>query len=164
VIDRTKFKHWGRLPDLSDTGAFRDWLKGARAFVAEFHRVLGMDCSPKIVFEHPGMATLPTSIFICDNGGMVVTCAGTTGYNADVDLRYLWMRQKRFQGSHFANTNQCRQFNEMICSKRIDPALSEVFTFDQIGQCHQMMFENRHPPGNMAVLVNAHDRDEGRSA
>ncbi len=36
---------------------------------------------PKIVFEHPGEATLPTSGFVCDVGGMVVICAGTTGYN-----------------------------------------------------------------------------------
>ena len=37
---------------------------------------------------------------------MVVICAGTTGYNATLDLRYLWMRQKRLQGSHFANDEQ----------------------------------------------------------
>jgi hypothetical protein len=35
---------------------------------------------------------MPTSMFVCDTGGMVVICAGTTGYNATVDLRYLWMR------------------------------------------------------------------------
>ena len=50
------------------------------------------------------MDTVPTSIFLVDTGGMVVICAGTSGFNATVDLRYLWMRQKRLQGSHFANT------------------------------------------------------------
>ena len=30
----------------------------------------------------------------------MVICAGTTGYNVSLDLRYHWMRQKRFQGSH----------------------------------------------------------------
>jgi crotonyl-CoA carboxylase/reductase len=33
--------------------------------------------------------------------GMIVICAGTTGYSVTMDLRYYWMRQKRFQGSHF---------------------------------------------------------------
>ena len=34
---------------------------------------------PRIVVEHPGEDTVPTSIFVCDTGGMVVICAGTTG-------------------------------------------------------------------------------------
>ena len=60
--------------------------------------MLGEKRAPNIVFEHPGETTIPTSIFVCETGGMVVVCAGTTGYNATVDLRYLWMRQKRLQG------------------------------------------------------------------
>ena len=32
---------------------------------------------PRIVFDHPGEDTIPTSIFVADRGGMVVICAGT---------------------------------------------------------------------------------------
>jgi crotonyl-CoA carboxylase/reductase len=86
---------------------------------------------------------------------MVVICAGTTGYNAVVDLRYLWMRQKRFQGSHFANDEQSNSFNDLVVDGKIDPCLSETFTFDEIGKAHQLMSENKHPEGNMAALVSA---------
>jgi crotonyl-CoA carboxylase/reductase len=86
---------------------------------------------------------------------MVVVCAGTTGYNADVDLRYLWMRQKRLQGSHFANDDQAYAFNELVVAGKIDPCLSRVFEFSKTGECHQLMYENRHPDGNMAILVGA---------
>ncbi len=27
--------------------------------------------------------------------------------------------------------------------------------FEQVGNLHQLMHDNEHPPGNMAVLVNA---------
>jgi len=155
VINRKEFNHWGRLPDVDDADAFGKWMQGARAFGAKFWEVLGERKSPKIVFEHPGEATVPTSIFMVDNGGMVVICAGTSGYNADVDLRYLWMRQKRLQGSHFANVEQCAAFNQLVADGRVDPALSQVFPFDQVGESHQLMYENRHAPGNMAILVNA---------
>ena len=155
VINRKEFEHWGRLPDVDDAEAFGTWMQGARAFGAKFWEVLGERRAPKIVFEHPGEATIPTSVFMVDNGGMVVICAGTSGYNADVDLRYLWMRQKRLQGSHFANTEQCAAFNELIAEGRIDPALSRVFNFDEVGESHQLMYQNQHPPGNMAILVNA---------
>ncbi len=57
-------------------------LKGARAFGAALWEAVGERKSPRIVFEHPGEDTVPTSIFVCDTGGMVVICAGTTGYNA----------------------------------------------------------------------------------
>ena len=155
VINRRDFDHWGRLPAIDDADAFGKWMTGARAFGAKFWEVLGERKAPKIVFEHPGEATVPTSIFMADNAGMVVICAGTSGYNADVDLRYLWMRQKRFQGSHFANTEQCTALNDLVAAGRIDPCLSATYTFDQVGESHQAMYENRHAPGNMAILVNA---------
>ena len=110
------------------------------------------------MFEHPGEDSIPTSIFVCDTGGMVVICAGTTGYQAVADLRYLWMRQKRLQGSHFANDEQSAAFNQMVVDGRIDPCLSETFPFDEVGRAHQLMSENRHPNGNMAILVGAAQR------
>jgi crotonyl-CoA carboxylase/reductase len=155
VINRKEFDHWGRLPDIDDADAFGEWMQGARAFGAKFWEVLGERRAPKIVFEHPGEATIPTSIFLADNNGMVVICAGTSGYNADVDLRYLWMRQKRLQGSHFANVEQCAALNEMVAKGEVDPALSRVFPLDRVGDAHQLMYENAHPPGNMSILVNA---------
>jgi crotonyl-CoA carboxylase/reductase len=157
VINRRDpaFTHWGRLPDLDAAEAFGEWTKGARAFGSKFWEVLGERRNPRIVFEHPGESTVPTSIFMCDNGGMVVICAGTSGYNADVDLRYLWMRQKRLQGSHFANTEQCDALNQMVIDGDVDPVLSQVFPFDGVGDAHQLMHENAHPPGNMSILVNA---------
>ena len=156
VIDRSDpaFTHWGRLPDLDDSAAFAKWMAGANAFRAKWGEVLGSKRGPRIVLEHPGEATIPTSMLMCDNAGMVVICAGTTGFNADVDLRYLWMRQKRLQGSHFANIDQCRELNDMVIRGEVDPALSKVFAFEETGLAHQLMFENRHPPGNMAIRVN----------
>jgi crotonyl-CoA carboxylase/reductase len=86
---------------------------------------------------------------------MVVICAGTTGYNAVADLRYLWMRQKRFQGSHFANDTQATALNDLVAAGKVDPCLSLTYTFQEIPHVHQLMYENRHPHGNMACLVNA---------
>ena len=112
---------------------------------------------------------MPTSVFVCETGGMVVICAGTTGYNATLDLRYHWMRQKRLQGSHFANDEQAKGINDLVDRRaRSIRASSSTFTFDEIPECHQLMHENQHPHGNMAVLVNARGparapRDRGRS-
>jgi crotonyl-CoA carboxylase/reductase len=154
-INRKRFTHWGMMPHWKDAQAYGEWLKGARAFGAAIWEIVGERRSPRIVFEHPGEDTVPTSIFVCDTGGMVVICAGTTGYNAVADLRYLWMRQKRFQGSHFANDDDARALNDLVAAGKVDPCLSEAFTFEQIPHVHQLMYENRHPHGNMACLVGA---------
>jgi crotonyl-CoA carboxylase/reductase len=141
--------HW------KDDKAYGEWAKGARAFGAALWEAVGERRSPRLVFEHPGEDTVPTSIFVCDTGGMVVICAGTTGYNATLDLRYHWMRQKRFQGSHFANDDDARALNDLVIAGKVDPCLSQTFRFDEVPHVHQLMYENRHPHGNMAVLVNA---------
>ncbi len=154
-INRTKFKHWGMLPHWKDTVGYNEWLKGVRSFGKAIWDVVGERKNPRIVFEHPGEDTIPTSMFVCDTGGMVVICAGTTGYNATVDLRYLWMRQKRLQGSHFANDDQARALNNLVIAGQVDPALSRVFSWEELPLAHQLIYENRHPHGNMAVLVGA---------
>jgi crotonyl-CoA carboxylase/reductase len=158
VVDRREFSHWGVPPHWTDTEAYAEWSEGPKAFGKAVWDALGEKRNPRIVFEHPGEDTVPTSIFVCDTGGMVVICAGTSGYNAVVDLRYLWMRQKRFQGSHFANDEQSAAFNQLVLEGRIDPCLSETFEFSEIGTAHQLMSENRHPVGNMAALVCAPTR------
>ena len=153
VINRKNFDHWGMLPHWEDADTYGKWLQGARAFGKAIWEAVGERKSPTIVFEHPGESTLPTSIFACGTGGMVAICAGTTGYNATFDLRYHWMRQKRLQGSHFANDEQVEGVNRLVANGQVDPCLSETHTFDEVGHVHQLMHDNRHPNGNMAVRV-----------
>src|SRR3989441_157860 len=162
-LDRGQFSHWGPLPDTKDARAYGEWAKGARAFGKALWDALGDRVGPRIVFEHPGEATLPTSVFVCATGGMVVICAGTTGYNATLDLRYLWMRQKRFQGSHLSNDAQAAAVTRLVADGHVDPCLSKTYAFDDIPECHQLMLENKHPYGNMAVLVNARTSGQGAS-
>ncbi|HXQ24310.1 MAG TPA: crotonyl-CoA carboxylase/reductase [Candidatus Acidoferrales bacterium] len=154
-INRKRFSHWGVMPHWKDNEAYNKWAAGCRAFGKAIWDIVGERRSPRLVFEHPGEDTVPTSIFVCDSGGMVVICAGTTGYNAVVDLRYLWMRQKRFQGSHFANDDQAYAFNQLVLDGKIDPCLARTFSFDEIPLCHQLMHENKAPEGKMVALVGA---------
>jgi crotonyl-CoA carboxylase/reductase len=162
VINRNDFSHWGVMPG-TESAEYRDWSKGARGFGKAIWEACGERVSPRIVFEHPGEATLPTSGFVAATGGMIVICAGTSGYNVTMDLRYHWMRQKRFQGSHLSNDEQAAAVNQLVIDGKVDPCLSNTFSFDEIGEAHQLMHENRHPYGNMAALVNATESGQGKS-
>ena len=72
-----------------------------------------------------------------------------------MDARYVWMRQKRIQGSDFANLFQANQANDMMINKLIKPLMSECFEWRQIPAAHTKMMNNKHLPGNMAALDQA---------
>jgi len=154
-IDRSEFTHWGQPPHWTNEAGQKQWTAQARAFGKKIWDILGERRSPRIIVEHPGEDTIPTSVFCCDAGGMVVICAGTTGYSAVVDLRYHWVRQKRLQGSHGTNTEQAIAYNELVRAGKINPCMGEVRPFDQIGQAHQDMLNGKLAHGNTTILVGA---------
>ncbi|HMS94131.1 MAG TPA: zinc-binding dehydrogenase, partial [Tabrizicola sp.] len=154
VINRNDFKCWGQLPTVNSP-EYNDWLKEARRFGKAIWDITGKGVNVDIVFEHPGEATFPVSSLICKKGGMVVICAGTSGFNCTFDVRYMWMHQKRLQGSHFAHLKQASAANKLMCERRLDPCMSEIFPWAEIPKAHMLMWKNQHKPGNMAVLVQA---------
>jgi crotonyl-CoA carboxylase/reductase len=155
AINRTQFDCWGQLPDIDDGEGYAAYMKKVRAFGKAIWDITGKGRDVDIVFEHPGEATFPVSAFVVKRGGMVVICAGTSGYNLTLDARFFWMRQKRMQGSHFANLKQASAANQMVVTRKVDPCMSEVFAWHDIPRAHDMMRQNQHKPGNMAVLVQA---------
>ena len=155
AINRKDFNCWGEMPDPMDQEAYGSWLKEARKFGKAIWDITGKGNDVDMVFEHPGAATFPVSALVVKRGGMVVICAGTTGYKLTIDARYMWMRQKRMQGSHFANLKQASAANRFVLNRQVDPCMSEVFAWEDIPRAHQKMRKNEHKPGNMAVLVSA---------
>jgi len=155
VINRNGFDCGGPLPDVDDVAGYADYMKRCREFGKAIWAITGKGNDVDFVFEHPGEQTFPVSCFVVKRGGMVVFCAGTTGYNITFDARFVWMRQKRIQGSHFANLLQASQANDLVIERRIDPCMSEVFPWLEIPRAYTKMMKNQHKPGNMAVLVQA---------
>jgi crotonyl-CoA carboxylase/reductase len=153
-VNRMRFDHWGVPPAWNDP-AWKEWFEGAKAFGKAVWEALGERTSPRIVFEHPAQDTIPTSNFVCDRGGMVVICAGTTGYDTMIDVRYLWYLQKRYQGSHLFNDEQAAAFNDLVRDRKVSTTLGETYVYDETGAVHQMMGGGELPEGNVAVLVNA---------
>ncbi len=138
----------------------KDRFKVMRAFDKRVQELLG--AKPDIVFEHVGKATFPTSVFTVKPFGKVVICAGTTGYNLDFDVRYLWMRQKEILGSHFANAYECMKANELIETGAIRPVLWKTYGFDGVPLAHQQMRDNEHL-GKIAILVGADSEGQGKT-
>ena len=153
ALIRSEYEHWGPL--LSEELKPENqhfWRVKAKAFVKDLLK-LTEGRYPNIVLEHTGEDTFPTSLYVCDKEGMVVTCAGTSGYLGSFDLRYLWLYNKRIQGSHYANPEECKTFNNMVINKSVSPVLSGYSSFSHLPLALQDMSENKHLPGSMAVRI-----------
>ena len=135
-------------------------FRASREFSNKVKELLGD--APDVVFEHVGKATFPTSVYTVKPFGKVVICAGTTGFDLDFDVRYLWMKQKEIVGSHFANAYECTKANELIENGAIRPVLWRTLPFDQCGEAHQIMRDNQHL-GKISILVGAEAEGLGRT-
>ena len=136
-------------------------FKESRRFCNAVKEKLGGE--PDIVFEHVGRATFPTSVLVVKPFGTVVICGATSGHTLDFDVRYLWMRQKRIIGSHFANAWECHRANELIEAGKVRPVLWRTLGFDQVAEAHQLMYENQHL-GKISILVGAESEGLGKTA
>jgi crotonyl-CoA carboxylase/reductase len=159
-IDRNEFAGMMRTGD-EDFDQEKARFKESRRFCKAVAEKLGGE--PDIVFEHVGRATFPTSVLVVKPFGTVVICGATSGHTLDFDVRYLWMRQKRIIGSHFANAWECHRANELIEAGKVRPVLWRTLGFDQVAEAHQLMYENKHL-GKIAILVGAESEGLGKTA
>ena len=134
VIDRRAedFKFW--KDDTEQDPA--EWLRLGKAIRGQ----IGRDVD--IVFEHPGRSTMGASVFVAKRGGMIITCAATSGFKIEYDNRYLWMNLKTLKGCHFANYREAWEANRLVCEGRIHPTLSKIYTLDQTGEAAYQVHHN----------------------
>src|SRR6202040_1717352 len=80
-----------------------------------------------VVFEHVGTATWDQSILSLATGGRLVTCGATTGFAAQLDLRYLFARQLSLLGSYMGSRAELYTVLKLVGEKRLRPVIDRVF-------------------------------------
>jgi crotonyl-CoA reductase len=130
-----------------------------KRFGARIRELTGGD-DPDIVFEHPGRETFGASVYVARRGGVIVTCASTSGYEHVYDNRYLWMHLKRIVGSHFANYREAWEANRLIAKGLVHPTLSRSYPLAETGQAAYDVHRNLHQ-GKVGVLCLAPEEGHG---
>jgi crotonyl-CoA reductase len=152
VIDRRAggYKFWADEHNQDE----KEW----RRFGKDIRGLVGED--PDIVFEHPGRQTMGASVFVAKRGGMVVTCAASSGYMIEYDNRHLWMKLKSIKSSHFANYREAWEANRLISQGKIQPILSAVHPLEATGEAAYQVHHNLHE-GKIGVLCLAGGEGRG---
>ena len=152
-INRLNFSHWGSEIDYMNPEQQKAWLYSAMKFRKAIWKAAGVRRDPAIVIEHPGADTMPTSIFVCASNGMVVICGATSSYWTRLDLRFLWLGQKRLQGSHSATPKDYDEFVDFIVKHKIRQPVGRVFSWDELPLAHKLLHEDKGAPGRMVIKI-----------
>jgi crotonyl-CoA reductase len=153
VIDRRAegYKFWND-DDTAQNPA--EWLRLGK----KIRSLVGRDVD--IVFEHPGRSTMGASVFVAKRGGMIITCAATSGFTIEYDNRYLWMNLKTLKGCHFANYREAWEANRLVCEARIHPTMSKVYPLAETGEAALQVHHNL-VEGKVSVLCLAPEEGLG---
>jgi NADPH:quinone reductase-like Zn-dependent oxidoreductase len=92
-----------------------------------------------IVIEHVGVATWDDSVKSLKPGGTLVTCGATTGYNAALDLRFLFSRQLSILGSFMGTMGELNEVLGHIFAGRLKPVIDRTFSLQDIRAAHEYM-------------------------
>jgi NADPH:quinone reductase-like Zn-dependent oxidoreductase len=89
-----------------------------------------------VVFEHVGTATWDESIASLAPSGRLVTCGATTGYDAKIDLRFLFSRQLSLLGSYMGTKSELHTIMKLVAAGRLKPVVDRVFSLAEAAAAH----------------------------
>jgi len=89
-----------------------------------------------VVFEHVGTATWDDSLASMAAGGRLVTCGATTGYDAKVDLRFLFSRQLSLLGSYMGTKTELQTVMKLVAAGKLKPVVDRIFPLAEAAAAH----------------------------
>ena len=92
-----------------------------------------------VVFEHVGTATWDDSLASLAPGGRLVTCGATTGYDAKVDLRYLFTRQLSLLGSYMGTKSELHSVMRLVASGHFKPIVDRILPLAEAAAAHSYL-------------------------
>ena len=114
------------------------------------------DSVDQMVFEHVGTATWDESVASLALGGRLVTCGATTGFDAKIDLRFLFSRQLSLLGSYMGAKSELQTVMKLVAAGRLKPLLWRAHLYCSLLGGHVLLRAWR-------LMVGSHGNGAGRS-
>lgn len=111
-----------------------------RDFVAEVKRATGKR-GVDVVFEHVGAETLARSILAARNGGRIVTCGATSGFESTIDLRHVFFRQIEILGSTMGSKGDLLAVIDHLAAGRLTPIVDRTLPLARAAEAHRLLEE-----------------------
>ncbi|HTS13555.1 MAG TPA: zinc-binding dehydrogenase [Candidatus Limnocylindrales bacterium] len=106
-----------------------------------------------VVFEHVGQATWEQSMRSLAVGGRLVTCGATTGYEAKIDIRFLFTRQFSILGSFMGGKAELYSVLELFRRGVAKPVIDTVLPLERAADAHRRL-ESREQFGKIVLQIS----------
>lgn len=106
-----------------------------------------------VVFEHVGQATWDQSLRSLATGGRLVTCGATTGYAANIDIRFLFTRQFSVLGSFMGSKAELYPVLELVRQRKVKPVIDTVLPLERAREAHERL-ERREQFGKIVLHLD----------
>jgi NADPH:quinone reductase-like Zn-dependent oxidoreductase len=103
-----------------------------------------------VVIEHVGAATWAKSLESLAPAGRLVTCGATTGYDASIDLRYLFTKQYSVLGSFMGTMGELQTALKFVFRRQIRPVIDRVYPLAEVRDAHTRL-EHKEQFGKVLV-------------
>ena len=119
-------------------------------FLREVHRITKRQ-GVNMVIEHVGQSVWERSLACLTNGGRLVTCGATSGYEAKTDLRRVFFRQLQILGATAASKGVLFKIVQLLKDGDIHPVLDRVLPLADAPQAHRIL-EDRKQFGKIVLI------------
>jgi NADPH:quinone reductase-like Zn-dependent oxidoreductase len=116
---------------------------------AEVKRLTGRR-GAHIVVEHAGAETFAKAVLACANGGRIVVCGATSGYEPVLNLRHVFWRQLSILGSTLGSKARLFEILKLFAGGRLRPVVHEVLPLGEVAAAHRLL-ESRATFGKLVL-------------
>jgi NADPH:quinone reductase-like Zn-dependent oxidoreductase len=110
---------------------------------AEVKRVTG-GRKANVVFDHVGQATWEKSLRSMAPAGRLVNCGVTSGGKAEIDIRYVFVRQFSLMGSYMGGRGELLKVLTFFEDGRLKPVLDSIFPLKDAAAAQTRMEKSEH--------------------
>lgn len=93
----------------------------------------------EVVIEHIGPETFSKSLQALAKRGRLITCGVTSGPFTEINLRHLFSRQLRIQGSYMGGLKELKKVIKLVEKKKLRPVVDRVFPLREAKQALERM-------------------------
>lgn len=105
-----------------------------------------------VIIEHTGGPTFPVLVKALAQGGRLVTCGTTGGYEASIDLRYVFWRQLSILGSTIAARSRLLTLLQLVGDGRLHPVVDRIMPLAEVAEAHRIL-EARQVFGKLVLAL-----------
>jgi NADPH:quinone reductase-like Zn-dependent oxidoreductase len=103
-----------------------------------------------VVFEHVGAGVWDQCIASLAQGGRLVTCGATTGYEAKIDIRYLFIRHLSVLGSYMGSKSELYAVLKLIGERKLRAVIDRTMPLADCARAHELL-EKRQQFGKIVL-------------